>query len=137
MVTFTGECRQELVTAVTTFDPGKAVVKIPAIEKSVDDILDVRSGWAGRPRRPPRSRIFWQTVRRKPGRIPQSSLRHNDTSPRPSDFAVDRQPVIGTTRFPRSVLEPSSNAGKGAHRAVAPGITGAPMAFKELICYVF
>jgi len=84
-----------------------------------------------------KNQTFWQNARRKPGRIPQRSLRHNDTSPMPSDFAVDRQPAIGTTRFPMRVLDPSSDVGKRAHRAVAPGITGAPMAFQELICYVF
>ena len=85
---------------------------------------------------PPKTKLFGKTLV-KPGRIPQRSLRHNDTSPMPSDFAVDRQPAIGTTRFPMRVLDPSSDVGKRAHRAVAPGITGTPMAFQELICYVF
>ena len=41
------------MTAVTTFDPGKAVVKILAIEKTVDDLFNVR---------PPKTELFGKTL---------------------------------------------------------------------------
>ena len=39
----TGKGDKKLMTAVTTADAGKTVVKIPTIEKTVDDLLDMRS----------------------------------------------------------------------------------------------
>ena len=38
----TGKGDKKLMTAVTTADAGKTVVKIPTIEKPMDDFLDVR-----------------------------------------------------------------------------------------------
>jgi hypothetical protein len=66
--------------AVTTFDAGKAVMEITAVQETVNDLLNVRT---------PEAELFGKTFVVNPDEI-LSSLRHNDTSPLLSDCVVDR-----------------------------------------------